>query len=214
MSPTLITTRTATPTTLGRFIAATTATEVTMMIALPRRLVSHRIPSRVSEVRGTLFGSHASPGGGSLSGRLGTAQAGATAGSLWQLEQTVASSGSSSAQCGQTFTSSLSGPGHRRYSPWGPVLRSCQALHRVAERSGMQLGIDVGQFFHGLLREVADHPPRRYREAPRREQATRPSARRRVLVPPSCRRGFSRPAVGSARGSSVGKTWRAAMPWR
>jgi hypothetical protein len=52
-----------------------------------------------------LFGSHAFPGeGGNPSGCLGTAHAGATAGSLRQLEQTVASSGSSSAQCGQTFT--------------------------------------------------------------------------------------------------------------
>jgi hypothetical protein len=89
----------------------TTATEVTMMSALPRRLPSHPMPSRVSKVGGTLFGSHTSPGeGGSSSGSLGVAQAGATAGSFWQLEHTVASSGSSSAQCGQTFTSSLFDP--------------------------------------------------------------------------------------------------------
>jgi hypothetical protein len=38
------------------------------------------------------------------SGRRGTFHAGAKDGSLWQLGQTVASSGSSSAQCGHTFT--------------------------------------------------------------------------------------------------------------
>ena len=41
----------------------------------------------------------------------GTFHAGAKAGSLWQLEQTVASSGSSSAQCGHTFTLGTFGAG-------------------------------------------------------------------------------------------------------
>ena len=64
----------------------------------------------LSDVRGLRFGSNTSDqrGEGS-SGRLGTVHAGATAGSLWQLEQIVASSGSSSAQCGQTFTPSTFG---------------------------------------------------------------------------------------------------------
>jgi hypothetical protein len=61
------------------------------------------------------LGSHASSDwciddpNGVASGRLAAAHAGAFAGSLWQFEQLVASSGSSSAQCGQTFTPSIFG---------------------------------------------------------------------------------------------------------
>src|SRR5919198_1764732 len=59
----------------------------------------HTLPSREDP---------ASPGG------LGAAHAGATAGSLWHVEQTVASSGNSSAQCGHTFTLNISARGRGR----------------------------------------------------------------------------------------------------
>src|SRR6266540_3601089 len=66
-----------------------------------------------SEVGRTPSGPNTSPSRRSevSSGRSGTFHAGAKAGSLWQLEQTVASSGSSSAQCGHTFTLGTFGAG-------------------------------------------------------------------------------------------------------
>jgi hypothetical protein len=74
-----------------------------------------------SDVGRTPFGPHtlpnradpASPGG------LGAAHAGATAGSLWHVGQTVASSGSSSVQCGHTFTLTVSARGRGRLTEVG-----------------------------------------------------------------------------------------------
>jgi len=64
-----------------------------------------------SEVGRTPFGPHTSLNREAPTGALGAAHAGASAGFLWHMGQTVASSGSSSAQCGHTFTLIVSARG-------------------------------------------------------------------------------------------------------
>jgi hypothetical protein len=69
-----------------------------------------------SEVGRTPFGPHTLPNREcpASSGGLGAAHAGVKAGSLWHVERAVASSGSSSAQCGHTFTLTVSARGRGR----------------------------------------------------------------------------------------------------
>src|SRR6266508_3555515 len=84
--------------------------------------------------------------GGDSSGRLGVAHAGATAGSLWHCVQTVASSGSSSAQCGHAFTLLVSAGSHDRLyrltasivavGPWRERLQGSSWLRRDHGRRG------------------------------------------------------------------------------